>query len=514
MTPLDLHRSRCGSASLAHIATMKIRIDEVMAESGVRFGTSGARGLVSAMADRVCYAYTRGFLQMLLERAAVQRPYRVAIGGDRRPSTPSIMAAVAKAARDLDFEVVNAGLVPSPAVALFGLQEQMASIMVTGSHIPDDRNGIKFNKPTGELLKSDESALMSQHVEIPDQFDAQGALRATANQELPRVNSAIASRYVERWIKAVKHDALLGKRIVVYGHSAVGRDYLAEVYEKLGAEVIKAEWSEKFISVDTEAIRPEDAAIASRLAEQYRPFAIVSTDGDSDRPLVSDEHGNWLRGDVIGVVAARWLGADVVVTPVSSNTVVEKVGCFKQVMRTQIGSPYVISAMDEAVSKGYPCVVGYEANGGFLTATAAKVPQGSTLSPLPTRDPIVVQLGVLLSAVQQQKSVAELMGALPARYTASDRLTEFATAVSQAKIAELTQGGNAAIDVFTQGLIGKTVRVDTTDGMRVTGETGDTVHLRPSGNAPELRCYAESSSAERAWQLTQKMLERCRSWLV
>jgi len=123
-------------------------------------------------------------------------------------------------------------------------------------------------------------------------------------------------------------------------------------------------------------------------------------------------------------------------------------------------------------------------------------------------------LGVLLSAVQQQKSVAELMEALPARYTASDRLTEFATATSQAKIAELVQGGNATIDAFTQELIGKTVRVDTTDGMRVTGETGDTVHLRPSGNAPELRCYAESSSTEHAWQLTQKMLERCRSWIV
>lgn len=493
---------------------MKIRIDDVMAESGVRFGTSGARGLVSAMTDRVCYAYTRGFLQMLIERAAVQRPYRVAIAGDRRSSTPRIMCAVAKAARDLDFEVINGGLIPSPAVALFGLEEHMAAIMVTGSHIPDDRNGIKFNKPTGELLKRDESALMSQQVEIPEQFDALGMILPAVNQQLPPVHAAIASRYVERWIKAVKRNALQGKRIVVYGHSAVGRDYLVEVYEKLGAEVLKAEWSERFISVDTEAIRPEDVAIALQLAKQHHPFAIVSTDGDSDRPLISDEQGNWLRGDVIGVVAARWLGADVVVTPVSSNTAVEKVGCFKQVKRTQIGSPYVISAMDEAVGEGYPCVVGYEANGGFLTATETLVPEGSTLSPLPTRDPIVVQLGVLLSAVQQQKSVAELMKGLPARYTASDRLTEFATAVSQARITELVQGGNATVDAFTQGLIGKTVRVDTTDGMRVTGESGDTVHLRPSGNAPELRCYAESSSAENAWQLTQKLLERCRSWLV
>ena len=492
---------------------MAIRIDEIMADSGVRFGTSGARGPVTQMSDRVCYAYARGFMQMLLERGDVQSPYRVAIAGDRRSSSPRIMAAVAEAARDLGFEVIYGGLVPSPAIALFGLEHNLASIMVTGSHIPDDRNGIKFNTPAGELLKHDESDMLRQSVEIPDKFGNSGELVRPGMLALPPLNPGVKQGYFERWVKAVPTGALRGKRIVVYGHSAVGRELLASVYEALGANVVRAGWSEQFISVDTEAIRPQDVELAEQLAEEHRPFAIVLTDGDSDRPLISDENGCWLRGDVIGVIAARWLSAEVVVTPVSSNSTLERVQCFKQVKRTAIGSPYVISAMSEAVRDGYRCVVGYEANGGFLTATETHVPGGSTLSPLPTRDPIIVQLGILLSAIEQGGSISKLMATLPARYTASDRIANFPTDISQTRIGELSKC-RTAIDKLCQDLIGQSVGIDTTDGVRVTGASGDVIHLRPSGNAPELRCYAESDSADRAKWLTQTMLDRCMGWHV
>ncbi|MCK5514725.1 MAG: hypothetical protein KAJ00_09515, partial [Deltaproteobacteria bacterium] len=59
------------------------------------------------------------------------------------------------------------GKLPSPAVAFFGFTNNIPSIMVTGSHIPDDRNGIKYNRATGEIMKDDESGIKSQHIEIP-----------------------------------------------------------------------------------------------------------------------------------------------------------------------------------------------------------------------------------------------------------------------------------------------------------------------------------------------------------
>ena len=491
---------------------MAVSIAELMNESGVRFGTSGARGLVSAMTDRVCYAYARGFLQMLLQRRDMRDPLRVAIAGDLRSSTPRIMNAAARAAMDLGFDVVNGGYVPSPAIALYGLDQGIASLMITGSHIPDDRNGMKFNKPTGEMLKADEAEMLEQSLEVPDYFDHAGRFFPGQGFDLPTINPAVASRYLRRWKDAFASNALDGKKIVVFGHSAVGRDILVEVYESLGAGVIKANWSDKFVPVDTEAIRPEDVATALELTKLHAPFAIVSTDGDSDRPLLSDEYGQWLRGDVVGVLVARWLSADAVVTPVSCNTVVERVAQFQTVRRTKIGSPYVIAGMQEAVAEGYRRVVGYEANGGFLSATDISLPSGASLTALPTRDPIIAQLAVLMAAIDSKRTVSQLLAGLPARFTSSDRLESFPSSLSRSHLSTLAAAGSSSIDQLLGDLIGQVEQIDTTDGLRISGKFGDIVHLRASGNAPELRCYAEAATPERAQLLTKQTLVRCASW--
>ena len=74
-----------------------MRIGDLMAASGVGFGTSGARGLANAMTDWVCYAYTLGFLRYLQESGALRTGQEVGIGGDLRPSSPRIMTACARA---------------------------------------------------------------------------------------------------------------------------------------------------------------------------------------------------------------------------------------------------------------------------------------------------------------------------------------------------------------------------------------------------------------------------------
>lgn len=75
---------------------MQKEIKQLMAQTGVAFGTSGARGLACEMTDLVCYAYTKGFLQYLESVGELTEPgTEVAIAGDFRPSTGCIMAAVA-----------------------------------------------------------------------------------------------------------------------------------------------------------------------------------------------------------------------------------------------------------------------------------------------------------------------------------------------------------------------------------------------------------------------------------
>jgi phosphomannomutase len=493
---------------------MKVSIQELMGRSGVAFGTSGARGLATAMTDAVCYAYTRGFLQYLEAIGELKRAGEaVAVGGDFRPSTDRVMAAVCRAADDLGYQAVNCGKVPSPAVALYGLENKVPAIMVTGSHIPDDRNGIKFNKPSGEVLKEDEQGMSSQMVEWDDAlFGADGNF---AKQVKPHEVSPVAGEnYVMRYLNYFAHDALSGLRIGVYQHSAVGRDVLVKIFSGLGAEVTPLGRSDKFIPVDTEAIRPEDVQLAADWAATGKFDALVSADGDSDRPLVSDERGNWLRGDVAGILCAKFLAADSVSTPVSCNTAVEKCGWFAEIRRTRIGSPFVVASMMQATAAGSQCVVGYEANGGFLLNSDIET-DGRKLRALPTRDAVIVMLGILLAAKAQRQTVAELVATLPARFTASDRLKNFATEKSMAILARFNAGSaaadKAAIETMFGSVCGLVTGLNRTDGLRITFANEEVIHLRPSGNAPEFRCYAEAASDERAREITGLALAKVAS---
>ena len=491
---------------------MKTSIKELMMRSGVTFGTSGARGLATAVTDCVCYAYTRGFLQYLESIGELHRAgERVAVAGDFRPSTDRVMEAVCRAAEDMGYRAVNCGKVPSPAVALFGLENKIPSIMVTGSHIPDDRNGIKFNKCAGEVLKEDEQGMSSQVVEVSDAlFGTDGNFTKTA--AAPRaVSTEAGENYIARYLNFFDRDSLAGLRIGVYQHSAVGRDVLVKILAGLGGAVTPLGRSEKFIPVDTEAIRPEDTQLAADWAKSGQFDALVSADGDSDRPLVSDEQGSWLRGDIAGILCARFLQADSVSTPVSCNTAVDKCGWFHDIRRTRIGSPFVVASMIAASAAGAQRVVGYEANGGFLLNSTITSGQKG-LRALPTRDAVIVMLGILLLAKAQKQTVSELAATLPPRFTASDRLKNFATEKSVEILARFDSGSDAtdqaAVEKMFGDISGTVKTLNRTDGLRITFANEEVIHLRPSGNAPEFRCYAEAATDLRARTITGLALKK------
>ena len=313
------------------------RIDDLMTESGVKFGTSGARGLAEQMTDKICYIYTVAFIQYLEQTGALEGFGSIAVGGDLRASTERIMMAAGKAVTDTGYALQNCGRLPSPALANYGLIKGIPTVMVTGSHIPENRNGIKYTKKEGEILKRDELGIKEQAVTLnSDLFDRKGMFKTDPIPTAPIL--AASDDYVSRYLDFFPGDALQGKRVGVYQHSAVGRDHMVTILSGLGAEVTALGRSEIFIPVDTEAIRPEDVERAGEWSAQYQFDAIVSTDGDSDRPLISDEKGIWLRGDVAGILCARYLGADAVATPISCNSAVEKCGFFNRVYRTRIGS--------------------------------------------------------------------------------------------------------------------------------------------------------------------------------
>lgn len=454
----------------------------VISKNNVVFGTSGARGLVTQFTPNVCAAFALAFISGMKRDFSFRK---VALAIDNRPSSYAMAQACAAALQQRGIDVVYYGVLPTPALAYIAQEDAMPAIMVTGSHIPFNRNGLKFYRPDGEINKADEQIILSESVE----FEAVSDLSELV------VNKRAAEEYITRYTSLFDSQWLSGKRIGIYEHSSAGRDIYYQIFEAFGAEVIALERSDQFVPIDTEAVSEEDTLKAINWSKVYNLDMVFSTDGDGDRPLVSDETGNWLRGDILGLLTSDALNIEALAVPVSCNTSIELCKRFTHVERTKIGSPYVIAEFEQ-LSKKYNRVAGFEANGGYLLGSNVQV-NNKALKALPTRDAVLPALMLLIAS--QKKPCSVLVSELPQRYTYSDRIQNFATEKSKKIIVE----GKA----YPQLLIEKlgfdkltVTHVDTTDGLRITLSNENILHLRSSGNAPELRCYADASSFESAYE--------------
>ena len=545
----------------------------------LKFGTSGRRGEVIHLTQLEIYLNALAELNYLqsipLDEGGITQGDEFFFAYDLRPSSSSYVVeqqhrgelaqAVVQAIRDAGMKPVNLGQIPTPALALHGFTHAKGSIMVTGSHIPFDRNGYKTNTANSELLKKHEWPI-NENVKTVRQrlyaqpfaeslFDAMGRFKA-GHTDLPAVNGAAATAYVNRYLDFFGAEVLAGFRLAVYQHSAVGRDILVEILRGLGADVFTIGRSDTFVPIDTEnmdqALLANIQQLHDAAAEQCGSVdALLSTDGDSDRPMilgVTAGQVQFFGGDLVGMITAELLGADAVVVPISCNDAID-LGALKHVTapKTKIGSPFVIAGIATAIAHGKHAVCGFEANGGFLTATRINR-NGKTLAPLPTRDAILPILAVLLAAKENRLSVCQLFEQLPKRYSKAALLKAFPAergrkivshfSPPDARIAELSVNRSGGIDLFDENALGmsatestiasasvqailqelsaffppamgfgKIVRINYLDGLRILFDNGDIVHIRPSGNADELRVYAVANTQERAGQMIQQAVD-------
>ncbi len=432
--------------------------------TGPAFGTSGLRGLARDLSDALVAAHVGAFL-------ACCPPGRgLFVGRDLRASSPRIARAVARRALRAGLEVHECGAVPTPSLAGAAMAAECAAIMVTGSHIPGDRNGLKFYTPAGEITKDDERRIVA-------------ALDAAEARPLPprgrfRRTSGVDGRHA-RGVAAAFGRVLPGWRVGVWMHATVAGPAIVEMIGAMGGEAVPLDPAQAFVAVDTEALDPALSETFRRWATEHRLDAIVSADGDGDRPLIADADGQVLGGDVIGILTAQEIGARIVVTPLTVTEAVHEAG-FDQVVTTKVGSPHVIAAMAAA---GPDRVVGFEANGGVIAGA------GGWGAPVGTRDALL-PIAAVLAAAARGPGLAALHAALPSRDTAADRLA----GIDRARVAALIDrlvADRAAREAFFAPT-GRIVDIDRRDGMRLRFDTGDVVHLRMSGNAPELRVYAQS----------------------
>ena len=470
-----------------------------MTTSDLKFGTSGLRGLVTELNGPPAFDYTLAFLAMLVERGELKPRSPVCVGRDLRASSPSISEFVFGAARHAGFEPLDCGSLPTPALALYASARRSPAVMVTGSHIPDDRNGLKFYRASGEIDKKDEADIIARHAGLANLSTATTYSSATAAID------ALAA-YKARYLDYFGPKSLSGLRVGVYQHSSVARDLLVEMLSLMGAKATPLGRSDQFVPVDTEALRPDDMALLNAWAEDGRYDAIVSTDGDADRPLMTDERGGFLRGDLVGAITAGGLGADCIVTPVTSNSALETCAGAPRVVRTKVGSPFVIEGMNAATAGGAALVVGFEANGGVLLGSTLRGKK--SLPALPTRDAMLPILCVLTEVRKRGARLSKIAAGFGFRATSSGRLENVAPDRSRQFLSRLAENRAYADALFSE--LGGIAAVDMLDGIRLFAATGEIVHFRASGNAPELRCYVEADRERRANDLLVWGLELAR----
>ncbi len=204
-------------------------------------------------------------------------------------------------------------------------------------------------------------------------------------------------------------------------------------------------------------------------------------------------------------------------------------------MKTRIGSPYVVSALVE---------VGWEGNGGFLTGVPFTIRGGGSIAPLPTRDAILPLLCVLCASVGAGLGLSELLDRLPHRFGRSAFIRDFPMDAAREIIrwlspsdgsivgarfddgkmlvtdrqgAERPVGASEETGAELEGIRARIGRyfteddgfpeirkVEWPDGVRMTFSNNDVVHIRPSGNAPEMRLYANADSEQRAARVAER----------
>jgi phosphomannomutase len=535
----------------------------------LQFGTSGRRGAVVHLTQLEIFINALAELEYLqalpVSEGGIVRGEEFFFATDLRPSSShyvpeqqgrgELAQAIEQAILAAGMRPVYLGRIPTPALTCHALSQGKGSMMVTGSHIPFDRNGYKTNTSRGELLKQHEQPINERVREVrarlyaeafaESPFDESGRFK-TGHRDLPPENTAAAESYRRRYVDFFGAGCLAGLRLVVYQHSAVGRDLLAGLLRELGAEAIEAGRSETFVPIDTENIDAEQLATIQALcdtaAARHGPVdAVVSTDGDSDRPLILgvDAGSGAVRffgGDLVGMVTAEYLRADAAVVPISCNDAIDR-GSLKDITepKTRIGSPFVIAGMEAARARGKRAVCGWEANGGFLTGSDIHR-SGKTLTALPTRDAVLPILAVLVSAKEKGLRLTELFARLPKRYSRAALIKQFPRAQSFRIIGRYSPADRAVREVrFTDGRtvlldenrrelpssdtetagiaalreglaahfgagagFGEITAINYVDGVRIYFGNGDVAHLRPSGNADELRIYAVADAQERA----------------
>ena len=289
------------------------------------FGTDGVRGIVGEF-------LTADLVEKLGKASSLWSGRgRVFVGRDTRASGEELEEAFARGVASAGGSAVLAGVVPTPAIALLGLD---LGVVITASHNPPEYNGVKFFDGRGRKLSD------AAEEEIEALLDAP----APGGGEIDYVSVAVDS-YLEHVLERFGAD-LTGLRIAVDCANGAYSNIAPFAFAQLGAQVetIGNKPDGKNINVGCGAT--DLAALQQRVTAGKFDLGIAF-DGDGDRMLAVDANGAAVDGDQIVAILALHLGVDVVAVTTMTNLgfhrLMEDRGV--RVVTTDVGDRYVLEAL-------------------------------------------------------------------------------------------------------------------------------------------------------------------------
>src|SRR5438477_8695945 len=330
---------------------MAVRLAEKPVESARRlFGTDGIRGVANVwpMTGELMLQLGRA-VAFLIKRG--NHRHRIVIGKDTRLSGYMLETALASGLCSMGVDVLLCGPLPTPAISNLTVSMRAdAGAVISASHNPYDDNGIKFFSADGFKLPDEVEA------EIEDLIsnDKLNHLRPTATSigKAHRIDDAAGRYIVYAKNTFPRHLTLEGVTVVIdCAHGAAYRVAPA-VLQELGAKVIVIgnQPDGKNINRGFGAMHPETMCKAVRKTGADLGIAL---DGDADRLIVSDEHGNVVDGDAVmaicglDLIRRRALPKKTVVAAVMSNMGLDE--CLAKaggrVLRTRVGDRYVLEEL-------------------------------------------------------------------------------------------------------------------------------------------------------------------------
>ncbi len=403
----------------------------------------------------------------------------VAIGGDTRTTTPMLKHSITAGLLSSGCNVVDLGILPTPAIQYAVRNYYDGGIIVTASHNPPKYNGLKFVDADGIGVSDD------MEIEIEDIF-FDGEPKRASWDEIGKsyTNNNIINEYITEAIKGVDIEAIKDAKlkVVVDTGSGAGSYTAPYLLRKLGCDVttINCQADGHFPGRDPEPIEENLQDLISTVKELNADIGLAH-DGDADRTICIDELGNFVLGDKTFTLVEKAMlkennGGTIVTTVATSTAIYDIAEEYNgEVIATAVGDLLVARKLKETNG-----LFGGEENGGLIFPDFVY-----------GRDAAMTVCKILEIIAKEKKPLSQLVGELPVYHTVKmkTKCPDNQKENVMKKIAE-------EIENTTD------YKLDTTDGVKILRDDGWLI-IRPSGTEPIFRCFAETDEMEKSKEMTE-----------